>query len=418
MLEGREKLWSCVFTFIIVLLNLGGNKKIIMKKRILVITSGYPIESAIQRYAFVDNLVCAMNDHFADCVVLYPISVTHALLHKEKLPSRNWVRVTQNGSEFIVYCPRIITLSNSKIKYIRLLCNRFNQKVFSHAVLHTIRKNNLNFDIVYGHFLSPSGITATEMGERYGATSCMAYGENSPYTIENVGEDYARKKLEKLNSVVSVSTENAKYLNKHRIVDAGKIKVFPNSVDTTVFYPRDKVQARRKLGMPENAFIVSFLGYFTETKGSERLSEAISKLKDVYSIFIGSGNKIPTCENILFMSQLPHEVIPEYLAASDVFVLPTLAEGCCNAIVEALACGLPVISSNLPFNDDILDSECSIRIDTSNVEEIADAIRRLQEDPNRVEKMHEAAIRKSKEFNIVNRAENILKWIEKCGEQV
>ena len=388
-----------------------------MKKKILVITSGFPIESAIQRYAFVDNLVCAMNDHFAECTVVYPISVTHAVIHKEKLPPKNWVRETGNGSKFTVYCPRIITLSNSKNRYIRLLCNRLNLRVFGHAVAKTIRRNKLAFDISYGHFLSPSGIIAAQIGEKCKAISCMAYGENSPYTIEDVGEEYARKKLKKLDAVVSVSLDNARYLKEYHIVDAGKIEVFPNSVDMAIFHPRDKIQARKQLGMPEDVFIVSFLGYFSETKGSERLSEAINRLENVYSIFIGNGDKSPTCDNILFQNRLPHEKIPEYLAASDVFVLPTLAEGCCNAIVEALACGLPVVSSNLPFNDDILDSECSIRVDTTSVEEIAAAIKELQENPEKVEKMHKAAIVKSQAFNIVNRAANILKWIETCGEK-
>ena len=386
-----------------------------MRKKIIVITSGYPIESAIQRYAFVDNLVCAMNDHFADCDVIYPISVTHALIHKEKLPPKREVRKTENGSGFTVYCPRIITLSNSKNRFVRILCNRLNLKVFSRAVTHTIQKNKLQFDISYGHFLSPSGITAAQTGKKYGAISCMAYGENSPYTIEDVGEEYARKKLQDLDAVVSVSSDNARYLKEHHIVDADKIEVFPNSVDTAVFHPRDKIQARKQLGMPEHAFIVSFLGYFSETKGSKRLSDAIDRLENVYSIFIGSGDEVPACDHILFQDRLPHGEIPVYLAASDVFVLPTLAEGCCNAIVEALACGLPVISSNLPFNDDILDPECSIRIDTSSVEEIAAAIKTLQESPEKVEKMHQAAIEKSRAFNIVNRAENILNWIETCG---
>ena len=93
------------------------------------------------------------------------------------------------------------------------------------------------------------------------------------------------------------------------------------------------------------------------------------------SIFIGSGEQTPEIDGILFCGKLPHDQIVHYLNAADVFVLPTLAEGCSNAIIEAMACGLPIISSDLPFNDDILDAENSIRVNSLDVESIAEAIR-------------------------------------------
>ena len=79
--------------------------------------------------------------------------------------------------------------------------------------------------------------------------------------------------------------------------------------------------------------------------------------------------------------------------AADVFVLPTLAEGCCNAILEAMACGLPIISSNLPFNWDILNDKNSILIDPNNINQIADAIQRLRDSPKLRSEMSEEALK-------------------------
>ena len=112
-----------------------------------------------------------------------------------------------------------------------------------------------------------------------------------------------------------------------------------------------------------------------------------------------------------------HDEIAERISAADIFVLPTIAEGCCNAIIEAMGCGLPIVSSNKPFNDDILDEKCSIRIDTTNIDEITDAIRLLKDNPELRQRMSEAALRKANSLRIENRAVGIKNWIEECSDR-
>lgn len=124
------------------------------------------------------------------------------------------------------------------------------------------------------------------------------------------------------------------------------------------------------------------------------------------------GSLKPTCRNILFMGTLPHDRIGEYLSMADVFVLPTLAEGCCNAIIEAMACGLPVISSNLPFNDDTLDETNSIRIDPNDIEAIKSAINTLFADKELREKLAQGALETASKLKIENRTKNIIAFIE------
>lgn len=85
-----------------------------------------------------------------------------------------------------------------------------------------------------------------------------------------------------------------------------------------------------------------------------------------------------------------------YLNAADFFVLPTLAEGCCNAIIEALACGLPVISSNLPFNDDILDENNSIKINPMDIQALRESMTMLIEDELLRNRLSDGALRQAK----------------------
>jgi glycosyltransferase involved in cell wall biosynthesis len=93
-------------------------------------------------------------------------------------------------------------------------------------------------------------------------------------------------------------------------------------------------------------------------------------------------------------------------------VLPTLAEGCCNSIVEAMACGLPIISSDLPFNDDILDDNNSIRIDPNSIREIRDAIKQLIDNPELMKNMSIASTRSAKDLTIEKRVKNIIEFID------
>ena len=108
---------------------------------------------------------------------------------------------------------------------------------------------------------------------------------------------------------------------------------------------------------------------------------------------------------------VPHDELFYYLNAADFFVLPTLAEGCCNAIVEAMACGLPIVSSNLPFNDDILDESNSIRIDPLNVGELTDAMRKLMHEKELCKTLSEGSLVRSNSLDIEERAKKIYRFI-------
>lgn len=251
------------------------------------------------------------------------------------------------------------------------------------------------------------------MGKKYNKPSFIAYGECSlDQELCNYSLDDIIRGVEGVSGIVAVSTKNKDELLKHHVVDKEKIEVFPNSINQSVFYHMDKSEAREKLGFQQDAFIVAFVGYFIDRKGPLRLSEALSRIHGVKSVFIGSGEQEPNCDGILFKGRLPHNEIVTYLNAADVFVLPTLAEGCCNAIVEAMACGLPIISSDLPFNDDILNEGNSIRVDPMNVDEIQNAINKLWMNKELRTELSKCALQTAKSLTIQSRAESILSFME------
>ena len=123
-------------------------------------------------------------------------------------------------------------------------------------------------------------------------------------------------------------------------------------------------------------------------------------------------------DNILYKGTLEHSLIPEMLSAGDFFVLPTLAEGSCNAIIESLACGLPIITSNSKFNDDIINNKVAIRVDPLNIGQIRNAIIKLMKERELRNGMSQEAVKWAKNFDIDIRARNIVEWINaiSCGK--
>ena len=250
----------------------------------------------------------------------------------------------------------------------------------------------------------------------------MACGEGDD-ALDNWASKLTNEQKEKIRSrvtgVISVSTENKRKCLDYGISSEENTVVLPNCVNDKVFYPQDVSAFRKELGASEDDFVICFTGGFIDRKGYNRLAAAIDKLNDdsVKVIFCGTPmpgyeNEKPNCRGIIFCGPVQHDDMPKYLCASDVFALPTLKEGCCNAIVEALACGVPVISSNRPFNEDILNESNSILINPESVEEIAAAIDRLKKDKELYERLKKNTMAHASNHSIFTRAKNVRAFIE------
>ncbi|WP_052374103.1 glycosyltransferase family 4 protein [Chondromyces apiculatus] len=141
-----------------------------------------------------------------------------------------------------------------------------------------------------------------------------------------------------------------------------RVTVLHNAVDGARFTPQDKAPARATLGIPEGVKLVLYAGYHLPEKGVDVLIEAMGKLDrmgrhDIHLLTVGGG---PLLEPLkaraaalglgerarLLGWALPKD-IPGYMAACDVFCLPSRREGCPNVVLEALASGRPVVASRV-----------------------------------------------------------------------
>ena len=218
-----------------------------------------------------------------------------------------------------------------------------------------------------------------------------------------------------VRGIIAVSSANKNDVESRAFAKNIPVLLSLNSVNLQGFCVKDKTHCREKFGMPAEEFIVGFVGYFIERKGYDRVLEACRDLPGVKLAFAGKGANKPSGEQVVFCDSLAHNDIPDFLNAVDAFVLPTRNEGCCNAVIEAMACGKAIISSDLPFNHDVLNKENAILIDPDNIEQIRQGVIALRDSFQLRQSLSQKVLRDAQMLSISQRAKNILDFIDKTS---
>ena len=376
-----------------------------------VISPSYPYKGNSES-VFVEAIV---NEFIAlghQCTVIAPFTV-FTYLRGRRSYGIKYEKRKVNNSFVEIYKPRVYGIKDYPIMGVSN--SRFQETL---AIEKTINRHKLHFDILYCHFFA-QGFSAFRYAKNHDIPIFVATGESVIPFLNPPFRGFSIKSFrDYLSGTICVSTKN---LNES--VDMGytikeKCKVIPNAVNLDLFtFNSDKNALRDKLGLPQDKIIIISVGEFSDRKGQNRIIEAIASLDDprIALVLIGkslsSSYVLKQHPSIVFCGAVAHNNLPYYLHASDVFVLPTLKEGCCNAIIEAIACGLPIISSDLPFNYDILSKDSAILINPASVSEIATAIDNVVHDSMLRKSLAEASEKKTEQLSINQRAKKILDFI-------
>lgn len=194
----------------------------------------------------------------------------------------------------------------------------------------------------------------------------------------------------------SIEKENLEKLG----IDPKKISVIHNGVDTTLFTLRTSKKTADKKQ-------ILWVGRFVTGKGVEYLIDAFSRVHNkspgTHLILIGVGPEKPAIEerikklhlqsSVTFIDYLDNEELPGVYKNSDVFVLPSLMEGVPRTILEAMACGVPVVTTNLPHLVRIIDG-AGLVVPPKEPTLLSDAILTILEDSSLAENMGQRGRRK------------------------
>lgn len=228
------------------------------------------------------------------------------------------------------------------------------------------------YTLLDAHFAYPDGYAATLLCKWLRLPmSITLRGTEVPHSRNRWLRPYLVRALLRANRIFSVSES----LRQHAIalgVNPGKIQVVANGVDADKFYPLDRLEARRRLCIAADAMVLVSVGALVERKGFHRVIKVLPELIETHPnlqyLIVGGasaeGDMRTELEQLVsrmglnnfvhFLGTMPPTELKWPLSAADLFVLATGNEGWANVFLEAMACGLPVIATDVGGNAEVV----------------------------------------------------------------
>jgi len=250
-----------------------------------------------------------------------------------------------------------------------------------------ILASGYTFDLIDAHYFYPDGVAAVMLAQRLG----------KPVTITARGTDLnvlpefplPRRIIQwaahRADGLITVC-EALKRVLVDLGVPAGRVRVLRNGVDLEMFRPVDRKAARDRLGLAGPTLLS--VGNLIPLKGHDLVISALADLPDVDLIIAGSGpeeaalrtlsERLGVAQRVRFLGRVGHESMAEIYGAADALVLASSREGWANVLLEAMACGTPVVASDVSGTPEVVcGPEAGLLMRERSVAGATEAIRAL-----------------------------------------
>jgi len=258
------------------------------------------------------------------------------------------------------------------------------------------------FELIHCHdwLTVPTGITSkhflakplvatfhsTERGRSQGASDPDGFAVNG---IERWGAHEAER-------LITVSHSMADQVCEEYAVPRGKVRVIPNGVDPSQYEMTvDRARVRGRYGLSEHERLVLFVGRMVPAKGVGYLINAVPAIRrrypDAWFVMVGDGWQRKQLEEqalstggdvrIIFTGLLPTRELIELMHAADVLTVPSIYEPFGIVAIEGMACGVPVVASNVDGLSEIIQHmETGLHVSPRSPESIASAVDQILSD--------------------------------------
>jgi glycosyltransferase involved in cell wall biosynthesis len=255
-------------------------------------------------------------------------------------------------------------------------------------VIGRLLDEGYDFDVIDAHYFYPDGVAAVLLGKYF----------RKPVIISALGTDIniilqnriTRRMMlwagDQSSSMITVCQAL-----KTRMVqfgmDESKITPLRNGVDLDLFSPVDREKTREKLGM--DRFTLLSVGHLVAGKGHHHIIAALADLPDVSLMIAGSGpdrkileasaQKSGVAGRVTFLDAVPQQTLREYYGAADALVLASSREGWANVLLEAMACGTPVVASDVGGTAEVVCSHAAgVLMPSASPQNVVAGVRQLR----------------------------------------
>ncbi len=232
------------------------------------------------------------------------------------------------------------------------------------AELRRLQASGFDFDLIDAHYFYPDGVAAVMAAKALGKPVVVtARGSDLNIHAEHFIEGpKIRKAVRDADGLVAVSAALGQ-----KLVDLGaaqhKLKVLRNGVDLEKFCPGNRTEVREKFNI-DSSLLLS-VGNLVELKGHDLTIRAMRLMPDARLMIAGAGplesdlKKLADSEGVadrvIFLGSIDQANLPAFYRAADVLVLASAREGMANVLLESLACGTPVVASDIPGMGEVID---------------------------------------------------------------
>jgi glycosyltransferase involved in cell wall biosynthesis len=343
--------------------------------KILVISFLFPNRVTPNHGIFVLNRLKALSQ-YVDIKVINPIpwSPIHSRLKRFDSNINIPEKDTIEGLD--VYHPRFFSIPGyfkgiESISYYRAIA----------PVVETLY-NDFKFDLIDLHWTYPDLPAGIKLARKYSKKSLVTLRGKEAFYLQGsmLRKNIIQRELKEVDATIALSQELAG-LNEC-LTGVSDIQVIRNGVDVDHFYYIPKEVARKKLNIKQNERFIVSVGSLIRRKGFDLLIKSLATIvnkqtfADIKLYIIGSEgpegdfrdelyslvDQLGLNEHIVFQGQVPNNELCLWYNSTDAFCLASRGEGSPNVLTEALACGCPVVASDVGAVKEIMESDNNLGV--------------------------------------------------------
>lgn len=261
------------------------------------------------------------------------------------------------------------------------------------AQIKALLASGQKFDVIDAHYFFPDGVAAAQISSKLGIPFTVTARGSDVTEIGHMApfDQWITQAAAQAGQVMTVS-ESLRQGLIDLGVDAAKIKTLRNGVDLTMFQPEDYSHARRKLcddlnlsipigdGNRQPLFFTS-VGWLIKRKRHDLAISIAARYENSHLFIIGEGEEeaslrahaqaLGVAERVHFLGRIAHDRLKNYLSAMDVLMLMSEREGWPNVLLEAMACGTPVLARSVGGVEEFVNvPQAGAAVDSDQVDDL------------------------------------------------